>query len=382
MIESKFKLGFIGGGLNSAIGQTHKISAQMDGRWELVAGCFSRNHDTNIKTAEAWGVDASRVYASWQEFLTEEKGKIDAVVILTPIPSHSDIVIESLNQGFAVICEKALTPSSEEAALVRKAVEKNKGFLIGIYNYTGYPMLRELKMMIEKGRLGKVNQIHVEMPSDVFIKVDKNGNAAIPQKWRLSDGRIATISLDLGAHLHHIVHFLTNERPIEVVALNNSFGSFNQIVDNTICIARYSNNLSCNIWFSKSALGHRNGLRVRVYGDQGSAEWFQMEPESLTFTDKQGYTFLLDRAVVNPIIAAEARYHRFKSGHPAGFIEAFANHYFDIADCLEEYKKSGKFDSPWVFTVEPIEEGLLMLEAIGKSAESKRWETVIGKSER
>lgn len=49
------KLGVIGGGLNSAIGTTHKIASQMDGRFELVSGCFSRNAAINKATAESWG---------------------------------------------------------------------------------------------------------------------------------------------------------------------------------------------------------------------------------------------------------------------------------------------------------------------------------------
>lgn len=55
-----------------------------------------------------------------------------------------------------------------------------------------------------------------------------------------------------------------------------------------ICLVRYSGNMRAQIWYAKMALGHRNGLRVRIYGDKGSAEWFQMVPEELIFNDAQG----------------------------------------------------------------------------------------------
>lgn len=376
MKQVKLKLGFIGGGINSAVGATHQIAAQMDGRWELVAGCFSRSQEINLETANRWGIDKDRLHIDWQQLLDSEKDKLDAVVILTPTPNHTDVVIKALSQGYAVICEKALAPLSSEAAQIREAVEKNKGFLAVTYNYTGYPMLRELKKVIQKGKIGKINQIHIEMPQEGFVKVNKKGESATPQAWRLKDESLPIIALDLGVHLHHMIHFLSNEKPIEVVALNDSFGTFNQVIDNTMCIARYTGNLSCQIWYSKSAMGHRNGLRVRVYGEQGSAEWYQMQPENLMITDQQGSQFILDRASVDADLSTELRYNRFKSGHPAGFIEAFANHYYDLADSLEEFKTKGKFTSPWVFSVDKAEEGLLMLEAMTSSAKNKCWEDI------
>jgi len=106
-----------------------------------------------------------------------------------------------------------------------------------------------------------------------------------------------------------------------------------------ICLVRYSGNMRAQIWYAKMALGHRNGLRVRIYGDKGSAEWFQMVPEELIFNDAQGKKQTMDRASVCVEIADLPRYNRFKAGHPAGFIEAFANHYYDIADALLEFKK-------------------------------------------
>jgi predicted dehydrogenase len=137
---------------------------------------------------------------------------------------------------------------------------------------------------------------------------------------------IPTISLDLGVHVHQMIDFLTGEKPIELVAIQNSQGNFKQVVDNSMCIARYTNNLVCNIWYSKAALGYRNGLRVRVFGEKASIEWYQMDPEFLIYHDNAGRKITLDRANADIEIANDLRYNRFKSGHPAGFLEAFANH--------------------------------------------------------
>lgn len=369
-------IGFIGGGINSAIGPTHKIAASMDGRWLLSAGCFSQNEEINRKTAEVWGVATKRTYASWRDLLEVERGKLDAVAVITPTPSHSEIVIDALEYGYPVICEKALAISSVEAKKIEQIVEKGKGFLAVIYNYTGYPMVRELKRIIQKGMLGKLNQVQIEMPQEGFARLGKNNQKPIPQAWRLKDHDIPTLSLDLCVHIHHMIDFLCGEKPMDVVASNSNFGFFRGIVDNTMCIAHYTGDLRCQIWFGKTALGHSNGLRVRIYGTKGSAEWIQMHPETIAIIDNMGKKSILTRSSVDVDIADDLRYSRFKAGHPAGFIEAFANHYCDLADSLIEYKKSGSFTSPWVFGVKPAVEGLSMFEAMARSAKNLSWERI------
>lgn len=375
MSKKTLRLGFIGGGLNAAVGNTHRISSQLDNRWILEAGCFSRNYGINRATANEYGVNPDRVYDSWQDMLRKERNNLDAVSILTPTNTHSEIVISALNLGYAVICEKSMATTYDDAVDICKVVNNNSGFLTVTYNYTGYPMLRELRKMIQDGKLGNLNQIQIEMPQEGFARLDKNGQIPKPQDWRLEDGYIPTISLDLGVHLHHITYFLSGERPIEVVADQSTYGHFKQIIDNVMCIARYTGNLRVQIWYSKCALGNSNGLRVRVYGSRGSAEWYQMQPEEIRFNDINGKHEILDRAS-NVSLADELRYNRFKSGHPAGFIEAFANLYYDIADSLIEFQEKGLYQSPYVFDAIQAKDGLKMLEAIALSAKNSKWEKV------
>lgn len=364
----RLKLAFIGGGLNSAVGTTHKIASQMDDRFELVAGCFSRDKDVNKHTGEQWYTE--NVYSNWKDLLNSEKNKIDAITILTQTPFHTEIVREAIKLGYPVICEKALTASISDVIKIKEDIKKYNGYLAVTYNYTGYPMVRELRSIIKQNKLGRVQQVHIEMPQEGFARLGSDGKPMVPQKWRLRDEAIPTVSLDLGVHLHSLVYFLTAENPIDVIAVQNSFGFFRQIIDNVICIAKYSNDVICNIWYSKAALGYRNGLRVRVYGEQGAAEWYQMEPERLFLRDNKGHEQTLDRGSLDANISLRPRYNRFKAGHPAGFIEAFANLYSDIADSLLGHA------SEYVLGIDEALEGLYMLEAIAKSSQSGSWEKV------
>lgn len=366
------KIGFIGGGIHSAVGYAHYCACRMDRRWELACGCFSRSFDVNHETAARYGVDPGRTYASWPELIAAEHNRIDAVVILTPTPSHFEIVTGCLEAGIPVICEKALAGSSSEAEQIRKLVKKRKGFLAVSYNYSGYPIVRELKRMIADGVLGKLLHFQAEMPQEGYLKVNAEGKPFTPQQWRLEDKEIPNLHLDLAVHLHQLIYYLTGGKPLELTANQQSYGSFHQVIDNVHCLCAYDHEVNGQIWFSKSAIGRRNGLRLRIYGEKASAEWYQLEPEEIVLCHNDGRREIVDRGC----IVSEAglpRYTRFKAGHPAGYIEAFGNLYYDIADCLKQYKAGGSWTSDNVFGIDLAIEGLRMLEAMTDSAGSKTW---------
>lgn len=370
MSAKSLRLAFIGGGVNSAVGSTHFIASQMDGLFKVACGSFSRNADINVATAERWGIAPGRVYSDWRVLLKEEKKDLDAVVILTPTPNHPEQVLTALTEGYSVICEKALATSTQDAEEIHAVVCRDDSFLAVTYNYTGYPMLRELRRLIRQGRLGRIEQLQVEMPQEGFARTDKEGKPVIPQQWRLKDSKIPTISLDLGVHLHHIVDFLTAAKPVRVVANQASFGAYREVVDSVNAIVEYSDGIICNLWYSKAALGCRNGLRIRIFGDQGSAEWFQMDPEHLLVSDGHGHTNRVDRASIDVQEAQLARYNRFKAGHPSGFLEAFANIYADIGAALTQRKMEGE---QTIYSSQHALEGLYLLEAIAKSSMDGSW---------
>lgn len=369
------KLAIIGGGIDSAVGYTHLIASQMDHRWEVVAGCFSRRAEINQATVESWNLEHIRLHSDWETLLAKEQNQIDAVAILTPTPQHKIMVIKALSLGYAVICEKALASNYQEGVEICEAVNQHNSFLAVTHNYTGYPMLRELRCLVQQGHLGKLTQIQIEMPQEGFARLDAKGNKPAPQSWRLQDGDIPGVSLDLGAHLQHMIHYISNENPSSLIADQHSYGWFADIIDDVSCIARYPSGMKSDMWFGKAAIGYRNGLKIRVFGTKGSAEWYQMEPEVLFVHDIQGNKKWVDRAA-DVQLASELRYNRFKSGHPAGFVEAFANLYYDIADELETYQKTNCYNQNWTYGALQATIGLNVLETMNHSAKEQKWLSV------
>jgi predicted dehydrogenase len=367
--QKPLQIAFIGGGVHSAVGYAHFNASRLDGHFRVVAGCFSRDQSHNQLSAATYGVDPARTYASWQALLQSELGQIDAVVILTPTPTHTEMVLGSLAAGYSVICEKALCMSSQECCQIEGARRENRGYLAVTFNYSGYPMVRELRNMIRRGRLGKIQQVHIEMPQEGYLRLGAN-----PQSWRRSDYAIPTVSLDLGVHVHHLMDFITdNKRPVSVIGDQASYGQFGQLIDNVYCISQYEDDIRLISWWGKSALGYRNGLRIRVYGNEGSAEWYQMDPEILRFSDNTGCAVTIDRGASSAGIALESRYNRFKAGHPSGFVEAFANLYADIASDLRCFIRSENRSNEFVYGAEDAGRGLQFLEKVAQSASVRTW---------
>lgn len=364
-----YKLAFIGGSRESIAGYPHFIASQMDKRFEVITGVFSTNKQINQQTAQKWKI--KKYYDDVNLMIENEKDNIDAVVILVPTPLHFEYIQKIITLNIPIICEKPLVSSYEDALKMQDILDDK--FLVVTNNYSGYPMLRELREKISQNHFGDILHIRLKMPQESFLRPPKS--VKYPQKWRLQDNYIPMISLDLGSHLHHLAYFLINEEPTKVFASYDSFSKYN-VIDNVNMMLEYASGIKGNIWLSKTALGNRNGLHIEVYGSKASAVWHQENPEKLEFSYNTGQKIIIDRGsdiemITNPL------YNRMISGHPAGFIEAFANLYSDIADCLDEYKIQKKFSNTYVFGLEHSINSLKLLHTASMSNAEKVWKNLL-----
>ena len=361
------KLAFIGGSINSIAGYPHFIASQMDKRFEVVSGAFSTNTIINKKTAEQWKVN--RLYDDYQTLIKKEKSIIDAVVILTPTPSHKEVLLALLAENIPIICEKPIVSSIEEINEISNAYHSEKHFIAVTNNYSGYPMVRELQEKIQNNELGSILHIRLKMPQESFLRPPKSVH--YPQKWRLSDTFIPMISLDLGSHLHHLANFLLQEEPSKVMATYDNFSKYD-VIDDVNMFLEYKSGIKGNFWLSKTALGNRNGLHIEVYGSKGSASWHQETPEKLELSYCNGKKVIIDRGsdtemIHNPL------YNRMTPGHPVGFIEGFANLYNDIADCLDNFHAQKSCPHKYVYGFEHAKNSIKLLHNASVSNENKKW---------
>jgi predicted dehydrogenase len=369
----KLKLAILGGGVNSTVGGAHRNAIELGQAFEITAGCFSRKAAVNLETARLYRVPEEKTYSSYDDLLEGEAGNLDAIAILTPTRQHKDQVIKAFEAGIPVICEKALAGSVSEIDEIWRA-GSDASFLAVTLNYTGYPMLREIKSMVQKGVFGALHQIHIEMPQEGFLRRNADDTPITPQYWRLTDGPVPTLSLDLGVHVHSLLHFLTGKSPVEVSATSQSYGNFPQIVDNVSALVSCEDGLHCNVWYGKTALGQRNGLRVRLYGEKASVEWAQENPEVVQFADNKGRRMTIDRSSPDTTVANQKRYGRAGAGHSAGFVEALSNYYDDVASALHQREeKATSWPNPYILGLPESREGLELVEAIERSRRERRW---------
>lgn len=367
-VQKPIKVAMIGGGVNSAVGRVHEIAMKMDNEFELIAGCFSRNAEFNAETARQYNVPANQLYPSAESLIEATAQEVDAVVIATPIQSHSQYIHLALDHNLRVISDKPLLANVQECKALLARVEPNNTRIFSIFNYTGYPAVREMKRRVENGSLGTVFKAMVEMPQDSYMRLKNQNKTHAIQTWRLEDGDISCVSLDLFVHLHSLVNFVCGNKPQAVTAWSRAVSNVAPgLVDEVDAVIQYSNNLMVNAWYGKAALGYRNGLRIRVFGTKGSLQWHQEDPETILAADEAGNKLVLDRISTESTVTAQTRYNRFKAGHPSGFIEAFANYYADIAQAMREDELNIYTLSTGVAT-----EGLALSQAIALASSTGR----------
>ena len=368
MTIKKYRLAFVGGGISSTIGKIHSIATTIDRRWKISSGFFSRNKNINLKTAKLYGVDENRVYQNFDKFLILEKDKIDAIVLLVPTPARLKYLLKIFKFKIPVISEKPLIDNYEG---FKKLNKYKKNFLRVTYNYTGYPLVKELSELIIKKYLGKIKQIHFEMPQDAFtITTSKNIK---PKKWRLRDHYVPNISHDLGSHILSLTYYLLGEYPSEVMCNYFKSSKYKNLIDNGYFWIKFKSGISGTYWISKSVPGIRNGLKLKIIGEKKSAHWFQMRPEELKICNENGSIEIIDNLTFQ-LKANSKKYNRYKVGHPSGFLEAFANMYSDYSDEFTDFKKNKNHKkNKRFFNLKNSEKIARFFESASKSHKKKRW---------
>lgn len=358
----------IGGGINSAVGKAHIACLKLlSNKFKIVGGVFSRDRKINSETGNKIPLEKDQIYTSYEEMLLSLKGRSIMVIILSPTDQHYQHISLALELGFDILCEKAVTSSVEECRKLIELEKKSKGKIYVMYNYLGYPMVNEMKKRIPL--LGHIHTLNIRMPQETFLRL-VNDQPLTPQDWRLKDnGEISKISLDLGVHLHILIKYLLDERIIEVVSHAKSAGYFNEVVDDVNALLIGENGCIINMWYSKTAIGNRNGQAIEIYGKMGSLKWVQEYPEELYYATPDGEKRLIDLASPNLFINKEDidTLTLFKPGHPIGFTEAMKNYYQDI------YLDLFQGNSQKTYGLNEALEGLTLLEGIERSSKERIW---------
>ncbi|WP_229236303.1 Gfo/Idh/MocA family protein [Emticicia sp. TH156] len=332
-MQRKIRMGMVGGGRGAFIGAVHRTAAAIDGEIELVCGAFSSTAEKSKASGEDLMLAPERCYGDFKEMIQKEKrrkDRMDAVSIVTPNHMHFAPAKMALENGFHVICDKPVTFTLPEAKKLKDIIEKTGLTFALTHNYTGYPMVKQARHLVQSGALGKIRKVVVEYPQGwlAFLEEKRGYKQA---EWRTDPKRsgIAGAVGDIGTHAENLAEYITGLKITEMCADVSTFVDGRLLDDDANVLLHFEGGAKGLLHCSQIANGDENNLNIRVYGELGSVTWFQQEPNSLIHKSQE-FQKIYRPSVGNLCPEAKANI-RLPSGHPEGYLEAFANIYRNFA---------------------------------------------------
>jgi predicted dehydrogenase len=342
--DGPIRLGMVGGGEGAFIGAVHRIAARLDDRYRLVAGALASSGDKALRSGRALGLSEDRIYTDHAAMAAAEAARadgIEAVSIVTPNHLHVPIAATFLRAGIHVICDKPLATNAADARRLQ-ALAAECGRIVAVtYNYTGYPMVRQARRMVQDGRLGDIRVVQVEYAQD-WLTEPLEASGQKQADWRTDPARAGAGGCigDIGTHAYQLAGYITGLDATELCAELSTFVVGRRLDDNAQVLLRFANGARGALWASQVAPGNENNLRIRIYGSAGGLEWMQEHPNQLRWSPLGEPTRTIARAS-SGVDPAAGRVTRLPAGHPEGYLEAFATLYGEIAQAIRAARPGG-----------------------------------------
>ncbi|SHK92059.1 Gfo/Idh/MocA family protein [Rhodothermus profundi] len=374
-LSRKLRYGMVGGGPGAFIGAVHRKAAALDGEIELVAGAFSSDPDKSRHMGALLHLDPRRVYRSYEEMAEKEAAlppeeRIDFVSIVTPNHLHYPIAKTFIEAGFHVVCDKPMTTTLEDAEDLCRLVARHNVLFALTHNYSGYPMVKQARALVQEGLLGDIRKIVVEYPQGwLATPLEQTGQKQAA--WRTDPRRAGAGALgDIGSHAEHLARYITGLELDRLCADITTFVSGRQVEDDANLLVHYQNGARGILYASQVSVGEENNLRIRIYGTRASLEWHQEEPNYLyvRYPDRPEEVYKRGNEYLAP---AARRASRLPAGHPEAFIEAFANIYLNFARTLKA-RLAGEKPDPLDLDFPTVQDGARGVHFILTALESGR----------
>ena len=375
----RIRLGMVGGGEGAFIGGVHRFAARIDDQFELVAGALASSPEKAQRSGAALGLASDRTYSDYAAMAKMESARadgIEAVSIVTPNHMHAPVAEAFLAAGIHVICDKPLAISSKDAKRLHALALKHDLLFAVTYNYTGYPMVRQMRQMVREQQLGDIRVVQVEYSQDWLTEpIESDGQKQAGWRTDPTKAGLGGCIGDIGTHAYQLADYVTGIEVTELLAELTAFVPGRRLDDNAHVLLRYANGARGTLWSSQVAPGNENNLRLRVYGSKGGLEWRQELPNQLYWSPFGQATQIIARGT-GAAGADAARVTRIPSGHPEGYLEAFATLYSEIAHAIRSRRAKGpKLDKAVQFpTVVDGVKGVAFVEAVvSSSAKGGKW---------
>lgn len=350
-LNRKLRMGLVGGGQGSFIGRVHATAAVLDNRCELVAGALSSDPAKAKASAPDYDIKPERAYGSFDELLQKEKAlpadqRIDFISITTPNHVHFPVAKAALEAGFNVVCDKPMTLTLAESESLLEIVKKSGCVFVLTHNYTGHPLVRQAREMIAAGELGEINAVracYIQGWLRTRLELSEQKQAA----WRTDPKKSGAAGCfgDIASHAYNLGRYITGLLPDLVSCRLKTFESGRELDDYGTAMITYQNGGLGTVTASQITHGRENDIWIEVDGTKASLEWHQEDPNKLYVRQNGEPHKIYYRDPNAPFATAGHKGAcRTPSGHPEGYLEAFANIYTAAFDAIIERITSGKVE--------------------------------------
>ena len=309
---------------------------------------------------------------SWQEVVARKD--IDIVDVCTPGDSHAPIAIAAAEAGKAILCEKPLANTLQDAERMAAAAKKAGVVNMVCHNYRRCPAVALAKQIIEEGQLGDLYHYRGVYLQDWIV--DPN----FPRVWRLEKARAGSGSLgDILSHTMDLSRYLVGE-PTEVSGLLRTFIAERplpedpsrrgkvDVDDSAQALVKFANGAVGYYEGSRFAPGRKNYNRLEINGSKGSLVWDLERMNELEVYSEAG-----PLSGFRVISVTDGKHPYMSAWWPPGHIIGYEHSFTHTVHDLLQGIVAGKSPRP------DFEDGVRnqrVLDAIEKSAATGQWTKV------
>ncbi|MFN8494931.1 MAG: Gfo/Idh/MocA family oxidoreductase [Caldilineaceae bacterium] len=336
-----------------------------------LAAIAGRNEEAVKEAAKRYGY--AKYYTDWRAMIKDDN--VQLVDNGGPNDAHAAPSIAAAKAGKHILCEKPLGRTAAESKKMRDAVMEAGVKNMVAFNYRFVPAIRQLRLLIESGALGKIYHFRA-----VYLQEWIMPHYNTPMIWRLQKENAGSGALgDLGAHIIDLARYLVGEVG-SVAALAKTFikerptsdgGMGTVTVDDAFAsVLEFENGALGTVEATRFAAGRKNGQNLEINGEKGSVRfnlermnelevfWVGEDPK-----ETQGF---------HNVLVSEG-YHPWWSnwwpqGHMIGWEHTFVHEITHMLDCIVN-------DKPVAPIGADFEDGYrnsVICDAILKSSDSKR----------
>jgi predicted dehydrogenase len=174
---------------------------------------------------------------------------------------------------------------------------------------------------------------------------------------------------DIGTHCVNLLEYVTGDPIAQLCADTTTFLPDRQLEEDANVLLRFQGGGKGVLTISQIATGEENGLKLRVYATEGAILWSQEKPNDLQVYQYGQPRQTLTRGHDDFLSEAANASTRIPTGHPEGYLEAFATIYCGVTEAIRRHidgnpLKTEEYDFP------TVNDGLRGMQFIAKAVES------------